>query len=54
MRDFFQQTDRIYFDEMACNGFNADTDIEETNLNEFRSEANISSSFSKSTTTSKP
>ena len=46
MRDFFQQADRIYFDEMACNGFNAETDIDETNLNEFRSEAAISSSIS--------
>ena len=46
MRDFFQQADRIYFDEMACNGFNAETDIDENNLNEFRSEADISSSIS--------
>lgn len=46
MRDFFQKADRIYFDEMACNGFSSDTDIDESNLNTFRSEAGISSSIS--------
>jgi len=46
MRDFFQQADRIYFDEMACNGFNSTTDIDGSNLSEFRSEAAISSSIS--------
>jgi len=46
MRDFFQQADRIYFDEMPCEGFNTESDIDENNLNEFRSEAAISSSIS--------
>ena len=46
MRDFFQQADRIYFDDMPCEGFNTESDIDENNLNEFRSEAAISSSIS--------
>jgi len=46
MRDFFQQTDKIYFDEMPCEGFHIESDIDENNLNEFRSEAAISSSIS--------
>lgn len=46
MRDFFQQADRIYFDEMPCEGFNPETDIDEENLREFRSEASISPSIS--------
>lgn len=46
MRDFFQQADKIYFDEMPCKGFNTKSDIDEDCLNEFRSEAAISSSIS--------
>ena len=50
MRDFFQQADKIYFDEMPCEGFDADSDIDENNLNEFRSEAAIHSSISDTMT----
>ena len=46
MRDFFQQADKIYFDEMPCEGFDASSDIDENNLNEFRSEAAISAAIS--------
>lgn len=46
MRDFFQQSDKIYFDEMPCAGFDIETDIDENFVHEFRAEAAISVSIS--------
>lgn len=43
MRDFFQQADRIYFDETPCPAFDVATGIHTDNLNEFKAEANLSS-----------
>jgi ATP-dependent DNA helicase RecG len=43
MRDFFQQADRIYFDETPCPAFDVTTGIHTENLNEFKAEANLSS-----------
>jgi ATP-dependent DNA helicase RecG len=43
MRDFFQQSDRIYFDETPCPDFGS-SQIDLDNFNEFRAEANLSSS----------
>lgn len=43
MRDFFQQADRIYFDETPCPAFDITTGIHTDNLNEFKAEANLSS-----------
>lgn len=43
MRDFFQQADRIYFDETPCPAFDIATGIHTDNLNEFKAEANLSS-----------
>jgi len=42
MRDFFQQSERIYFDEAPCAGFDFNSDIEPTWFEEFRLEAGIS------------
>ena len=42
MRDFFQQADRIYFDEAPCAGFDFTTQIDINNLEEFKVEANLS------------
>ena len=46
MRDFFQQSDRIYFDETPCPNFD-DSQIDLVNFNEFRAEANLSTSVAK-------
>jgi ATP-dependent DNA helicase RecG len=46
MRDFFQQSERIYFDESPCPGFDFQNDIEVGFLNIFRSQAGLSSSVS--------
>ncbi|WP_452223708.1 RNA-binding domain-containing protein [Lacinutrix chionoecetis] len=43
MRDFFQQADRIYFDETPCPAFDIATGIHADNLNEFKAEAGLSS-----------
>ncbi|UAB74528.1 helix-turn-helix domain-containing protein [Mesoflavibacter sp. SCSIO 43206] len=43
MRDFFQQADRIYFDETPCPAFDIATGIHAENLKEFKAEANLSS-----------
>lgn len=43
MRDFFQQADRIYFDETPCPAFDIATGIHTDNLNEFKAEAGLSS-----------
>lgn len=42
MRDFFQQSDRIYFDEAPCNGFSMDKDLDLDWFEAFRTEAGIS------------
>ena len=46
MRDFFQQSDRIYFDESPCPGFNIESQINSDLLSEFKSEANLSPAVS--------
>jgi ATP-dependent DNA helicase RecG len=42
MRDFFQQADRIYFDEVPCSGFNPSTMVDEDFLTIFKGEAHLS------------
>lgn len=42
MRDFFQQSDRIYFDEAPCPGFDLSKDLDQDYFEEFRIEAGIS------------
>ncbi len=42
MRDFFQQSGRIYFDEGACNYFSYENDIDKKYFNEFRIQAGFS------------
>ncbi len=42
MRDFFQQADRIYFDEGQCPDFNPDNDIDKDYFVEFRHLAGLS------------
>ena len=42
MRDFFQQAEKIYFDEVPCIAFNPPTDIDAEVLAHFKSEANLS------------
>ncbi len=46
MRDFFQQADKIYFDESSVTYFNPATDIDEDNLSGFRSDAGFNASIS--------
>lgn len=46
MRDFFQQADRIYFDEAPCQSFDASENLDERFLREFRAAANLSVSIS--------
>jgi len=41
MRDFFQQTDKLYFDESICAEFNSSKQIDPANLKIFRTDANI-------------
>lgn len=47
MRDFFQQADRIYFDEGSCKEFDAEKDIDKTNFEEFRIAAGLSQAVSR-------
>ncbi|MCD4734437.1 MAG: putative DNA binding domain-containing protein [Bacteroidales bacterium] len=47
MRDFFQQSDRIYFDEAPCTGFSVESDIDPDWFEEFRHEAGLSKSVSQ-------
>lgn len=47
MRDFFQQANRIYFDESPCPGFNIKKDLEEDYFEEFRAMANLSPGISR-------
>jgi len=45
MRDFFQQSGRIYFDEGSCNSFSFDTDFDTDFFKEFRFEAGFTQSI---------
>lgn len=47
MRDFFQQSDRIYFDEGSCIEFESPKDIDSDYFNEFRFVAGLSQSISQ-------
>jgi ATP-dependent DNA helicase RecG len=47
MRDFFQQSNRIYFDESPCRSFNIENEINSNVLSEFKAEANLSSAVPK-------
>lgn len=47
MRDFFQQSGRIYFDEAICFGFNIATDIDEQTFEDFRIIAGLSPSVNR-------
>lgn len=44
MRDFFQQSDRIYFDETPCSNFDGSTQIDRANFEDFKRRAGLSSS----------
>lgn len=46
MRDFFQLSDRIYFDEAPCKEFDADTMVANDFLPVFKTESNISAGIS--------
>ncbi len=41
MRDFFQQSDKIYFDDAICKEANIENDIAKENINTFRFEAGL-------------
>lgn len=43
MREFFQQSDRIYFDEGLCPDFDVKNDLDETYFEEFRARSGLSS-----------
>jgi ATP-dependent DNA helicase RecG len=45
MRDFFQQTDRIYFDEAPCKEINITTDLDKENIAVFRTEAGLNNTI---------
>jgi ATP-dependent DNA helicase RecG len=47
MRDFFQQSGRIYFDEAPCMGFNLELDIDMDWFDEFRVDAGLSKTVSR-------
>jgi len=47
MRDFFQQSERIYFDEAPCNAFNVSEDLDSEWFEEFRIEASLSKAISQ-------
>ena len=46
MRDFFQQADRIYFDEAPCTEVNIATDLDKENIAVFRTEAGLNNAIS--------
>jgi len=48
MRDFFQQSDRIYFDKAPCSDFQIPQDLDEIWFEEFRTRAGISSAVNQS------
>jgi ATP-dependent DNA helicase RecG len=47
MRDFFQQSHRIYFDEAPCTSFNLAADIDDDFFEEFRYNAGLSKAVSQ-------
>lgn len=47
MRDFFQQADRIYFDEAPCVEINLASDLDIENIEVFRKEAGLSDTISE-------
>lgn len=47
MRDFFQQNNRIYFDEGICSGFDLENDLDVQYFKEFRLSAGLSESISQ-------
>ncbi|GAA4847840.1 helix-turn-helix domain-containing protein [Algivirga pacifica] len=47
MRDFFQQADKIYFDEAPCREFSVEKDIDEEWFEEFRLEAGLSKAITR-------
>lgn len=47
MRDFFQQADRIYFDEAPCVEINLASDLDTENIEVFRKEAGLSDIISE-------
>lgn len=46
MRDFFQQADKIYFDEVSCPEFNPDSMVDNEFLQLFKTEARLGASVS--------
>ena len=46
MRDFFQQADKIYFDEAPCKTIDINQDIPNKNINQFRELAGLSATVS--------
>lgn len=47
MRDFFQQSDRIYFDEAPCQHFDLSSDIDDSWFEEFRAQSGLSKTISQ-------
>lgn len=47
MRDFFQQSNKIYFDEAPCVEFNIEKDVDEAFFEEFRYDAGLSKIVSR-------
>lgn len=47
MRDFFQQSDRIYFDEAPCQNFDLASDIDGSWFEEFRAQSGLSKTISQ-------
>jgi len=47
MRDFFQQSQRIYFDEAPCTNFNIKQDIDDKFFEEFRIDAQLSKTVNR-------
>lgn len=46
MRDFFQQADKIYFDEAPCKAIDINQDILDNNINQFRALAGLGATVS--------
>lgn len=46
MRDFFQQANKLYFDEATCNSFDTENQIDKDNFINFRAEAGFLPSIS--------
>ncbi|WP_336069721.1 RNA-binding domain-containing protein [Mesoflavibacter sp. CH_XMU1404-2] len=46
MRDFFQQADKIYFDEAPCKAIDINQDVPDNNINQFRALAGLGTTVS--------